>query len=93
MSSSEDAHVQAEMQPSPSQQHTAQDLMVRNNVATIMENQASTITSMAKEAVMSQTEGRLADELEVRMKEKENIAPPVFKHEGNSDQYKHQKDL
>ena len=62
--------------------------MVRNILATIMENQASAITSMAKEAVqavMSQTEGRLADELDVRMKEKEKIAPPVFKHEGNSD--------
>ena len=40
---------------------------------------------------MSRTEGRLADGLEIRMKER--IAPPVFKHEGNSDQYKHQKDL
>ena len=65
-------------------------------MATIMENQASTITSMVKEAVqavMSQTEGRLADELDIRMKEKEKIASTVFKHEGNSDQYKHQKDL
>ena len=61
MSSSEDAHVQAEMQPSTSQQHTAQDSMVKNIVATIMENQASTSTSMAKEAVMSQTERRVAD--------------------------------
>ena len=24
---------------------------------------------------------------------KEKIAPPVFKHEGNRDQYKHQKDV
>ena len=94
MSSTEDEHGQTEKQPSTSKKHTPQDLMVRNIVATIIENQASTITSMAKEAVqavMSQTDGKLVDELELRMKRNEKIAPPVFKHEGCSGQYNRRK--
>ena len=96
MCTTEEERTREEVQPSTSNTQTVQDRMVRNIVASVMESQAATITTMSKEAVlavMSQTEEKMVGDIEARMKKKEKIAEPALQHEGNRHQYKHQKDL
>ena len=70
------------------------DTLVRSIVAGITENQADTVARMAKEAIegiMKEKQTNLADELEERILKKEKLTEPVFKNEGNKNQFKHQK--
>ena len=74
----------------------AQEAMVREIVATIIQNQADAVTRLATDAVqavMGRNEERLADDLEERLRKKDKREKVEFKNEGNKDQYKHQKEL
>ena len=68
--------------------------MVRSVVATVMENQAETITRMTNEAMnafMRNSEAKISEDIEQKLRKKEKISEPTFKGEGNKDQYKHQR--
>ena len=71
------------------------ETMIRSVISAVMESQAATVTNMAKEAVdamMARSDDKVADQIEEGFKKKEKLKADL-KNEGNSDQYKHQKEL
>ena len=74
----------------------SQATLVRDVVATVMERQAETIAHLTEEAisrVMRNQEEKIKEDFEERLREKEKLKEPVFKNDGNKDQYKHQKEV